>query len=135
MADYDANKKIKDLIKTIVANNENLLAIIGEENEPRLLPTKFRLRRAKQIKKIEEEYKEFLKANNEFPVMKSGEDYLVYKNFNVDIDKLKFHAGEECCDLIVSCLTYLHTFFSKEERNKLIEYVNEKNIKRGYLEK
>lgn len=43
--------------------------------------------------------------------------------------------GEECCDLIVSCLTYLHTFFSKEERNKLIEYVNEKNIKRGYLEK
>lgn len=135
MADYDANKKIKDLIKTIVANNENLLAIIGEENEPRLLPTKFRLRRAKQIKKIEEEYKEFLKANNEFPVMKSGEDYFVYKNFNVDIDKLKFHAGEECCDLIVSCLTYLHTFFSKEERNKLIEYVNEKNIKRGYLEK
>ena len=133
MADYDANKKIKDLIKTIVANNENLLAIIGEENEPRLLPTKFRLRRAKQIKKIEEEYKEFLKANNEFPVMKSGEDYLVYKNFNVDIDKLKFHAGEECCDLIVSCLTYLHTFFSKEERNKLIEYVNEKNIKRKYI--
>lgn len=133
--DKQIGEDIIEKMKKIIAINETAIFVVYKSDERRLLPTKFRLSKREQVEKIEEEYAEFLKANNEFPVMKSGEDYLVYKNFNVDIDKLKFHAGEECCDLIVSCLTYLHTFFSKEERNKLIEHVNEKNIKRRYLEK
>lgn len=120
------NKQIgEDIIekmKKIIASNETAIFVVYKSDERRLLPTKFRLSKREQVEKIEEEYAEFLKAHLDFLIFNRSEE-------------LKFHAGEECCDLIVSCLTYLHTFFSKEERNKLVEYVNEKNIKRGYLEK
>lgn len=109
-------------MKKIIASNETAIFVVYKSDERRLLPTKFRLSKREQVEKIEEEYAEFLKAHLDFLIFNGSKE-------------LKFHAGEECCDLIVSCLTYLHTFFSKEERNKLIEYVNEKNIKRGYLEK
>lgn len=120
------NKQIgEDIIekmKKIIASNETAIFVVYKSDERRLLPTKFRLSKREQVEKIEEEYAEFLKAHLDFSIFNRSKE-------------LKFHAGEECCDLIVSCLTYLHTFFSKEERNKLIEHVNEKNIKRGYLEK
>lgn len=120
--DKQIGEDIIEKMKKIIASNETAIFVIYKSDERRLLPTKFRLSKREQVEKIEEEYAEFLKAHLDFLIFNRSEE-------------LKFHAGEECCDLIVSCLTYLHTFFSKEERNKLIEYVNEKNIKRGYLEK
>lgn len=120
--DKQIGEDIIEKMKKIIASNETTIFVVYKSDERRLLPTKFRLSKREQVEKIEEEYAEFLKAHLDFLIFNRSEE-------------LKFHAGEECCDLIVSCLTYLHTFFSKEERNKLVEYVNEKNIKRGYLEK
>lgn len=120
--DKQIGEDIIEKMKKIIASKETAIFVVYKSDERRLLPTKFRLSKREQVEKIEEEYAEFLKAHLDFLIFNRSEE-------------LKFHAGEECCDLIVSCLTYLHTFFSKEERNKLIEYVNEKNIKRGYLEK
>ena len=120
--DKQIGEDIIEKMKKIIASKETAIFVVYKSDERRLLPTKFRLSKREQVEKIEEEYAEFLKAHLDFFIFNRSEE-------------LKFHAGEECCDLIVSCLTYLHTFFSKEERNKLIEYVNEKNIKRGYLEK
>ena len=120
--DKQIGEMMMEEMKKIIASNETAIFVIYKSDERRLLPTKFRISKREQVEKIEEEYKEFLKAHLDFSIFNRSKE-------------LKFHAGEECCDLIVSCLTYLHTFFSKEERNKLVEYVNEKNIKRGYLEK
>ena len=120
--DKQIGEIIMEEMKKIIARNTTSIFVIYKSDERRLLPTKFRLSKHEQVKKIEEEYTEFFKAHINFSIFNESKE-------------LKFHAGEECCDLIVSCLTYLHTFFSKEERNKLVEYVNEKNIKRGYLEK
>lgn len=120
--DKQIGEDIIEKMKKIIASNETTIFVVYKSDERRLLPTKFRISKREQVEKIEEEYTEFLKAHLDFSIFNRSKE-------------LKFHAGEECCDLIVSCLTYLHTFFSKEERKKLIEHVNEKNIKRGYLEK
>lgn len=131
--DYDArnkaekaNERLKKLINTIVKNNNDLLSIIDETPEERLLPSKFTLsKRTEKINDITKKYEEFLKADNKFPVFNliNGFSVLFYK----DLDKLKFNAGEKCCDLIVSCLNYLQCNFSKDERNNLFKFVNNKN--------
>lgn len=133
MDSYKVDKKLNEVVKTLLDTNDKLIRIIDDDyGMVKLLPTHFSLSREKQMMKIEEEYKEFVKANSEYPVLSLG---YISTGITSDIYKQRrFHAGEECCDLIVACLTYLRQNFSAEERSELFEFVNNKNRKRGYLE-
>lgn len=77
-----------------------------------LKPTKFNATILGQCLKIQEEYEELKEAVIE------------------DDEK---HIGEECCDVIVACLTLLKHNFTDKQIEDLFEMVNEKNKKRGYL--
>lgn len=44
----------------------------------------------------------------------------------------RFHACEECLDVIVACKTYLECNFNNGEISNVIEFINNKNKKRKY---
>ena len=92
-----------------------------------LLPCKFKLEPMEQHIKILSEVDEFLRAfRDEFVYFGPKDNILLQR-------EKRHHTGEECCDVIVSCLTYLHQNYTDEEVQELFKFVNEKNRKRGYL--
>ena len=92
---YDVDKKLTEVVKTIVDANDKLLRVIDKDYKVQLLPTKFSLDREKQLKKIEEEYKEFLEAHDKLFHVLMG--CCCYLETPPSFEKIKFHAGEECC--------------------------------------
>lgn len=47
--------------------------------------------------------------------------------------EIKKHMGEECCDIMVACLTFLKQNYTDKQIQILYDLVNYKNKKRGYL--
>lgn len=84
-----------------------------------LKPCKFEFMPEKQLEKISDEMYELKEVIND--VTSTDENR-------------KFHAGEECADIITACQTLLKHHYSDREISNIVNYVNAKNECRGYIE-
>lgn len=105
------------------------------KNSMQLKPCKFKTTPAQQYRKIQDEAKELLAAIQKYT---AGQNVLGNKILEIlnkqNMQFLHHHMGEECCDVMVACLTFLHQHFNDDEINELFNFVNEKNRRRGYLD-
>jgi len=115
--------RILEQTKSVLNATVNVIMAVIDEQNAVLKPTKFKDTPRKQLAKIKEEYNELKKTVAEFETVDDIEA-------NREIKK---HMGEECCDIMVACLTFLKQNYTDKQIQILYDLVNYKNKKRGYL--
>lgn len=115
--------RILEQTKSVLNATVNVIMAVVDEQNSDLQYTKFKATPRQQLAKIKEEYNELKKTVAEYEVVDDIEA-------NREIKK---HMGEECCDIIVACKTFLKQNYTDKQIQILYDLVNYKNKKRGYL--